>query len=468
MKLGKNAKRIGGISTPKFVAPVAIILVILHAFIIFAILQITRASGGLSSFMAQYGEYISEAGNVQAGSSRLSETSFSFLFHPMIETPGGDVPNTGPLIAYCTELASDNRGTTVVAHFRSYDINEDAVSYMETAAGAGAQMIEIQTHAIELVLACYTFPSLPQLDTIPRYTLSDEEKAMTKEEKLAVVYNLITGTEYSEAKRVLSENVSACTASIREEMTEKSQQKTKVVTLSRRFLWGMTLSVIGVLLFTFAFVIFQVVTPLRGFVRGIEAGDFIDEKTGLQEVRMLANAYNVLLANKDKMEDFLRAAAETDALTDLPNRYYFEQYMSKSNEAGYSVALLLFDVNYLKDTNDREGHHAGDMLLKRAASTILNSYGALPDSKCFRYGGDEFAAIIMNCTPQNIAEATVTFTDGQRENNVSIAMGCAYTEDIGNTTFHTLFLRADHEMYAQKSKIHERDRLAAEKSTLED
>lgn len=95
-------------------------------------------------------------------------------------------------------------------------------------------------------------------------------------------------------------------------------------------------------------------------------------------------------------EERIRWIAEHDALTGLPNRAAFNAHLERSittaQEAGGKLALLLFDMDNLKTTNDTIGHDAGDVLLQ----TFVNRLeGALP-SGCMlgRLGGDEFAVLI--------------------------------------------------------------------------
>ena len=111
----------------------------------------------------------------------------------------------------------------------------------------------------------------------------------------------------------------------------------------------------------------------------------------------------------------------------------------------------MFDVNYLKRTNDTEGHLAGDELLRHAAECIASSFG----ENCFRFGGDEFAAIVTDCTRNDIDEMIRKFEKKEEQENVSISMGCAYTDDISKTTVQNLLEEADRNMYAQKKIIHE-------------
>ena len=447
------ARKIGGISTPRFVIPIAIVLALLHASIIFSIISINRISGHMSSIMAQYGQYINEVMEMQGGSSFLSESSFSFLFHPVIQKGEESELNSGPLVAYATELSNERRGDDILGKFRTYDVDPQVVAYLEDAAAAANGMIDVQTHAIELIRSVYGFPPIPQLEVLPRYELTAEELAYSDEQKLDVVYDLVTGTEYSNYKRIVSENLSTCSNVLRAEMEVKSGVQVTALSDARKVLWVMTVLTMATLVYVLFFAITQIVRPLHEHVAGIETGSYIDNRKGLHEVRVLASRYNELLDNKAKLEDFLRSTAETDALTDLPNRYYFEQYMAKTGESG-PVALLLFDVNFLKDTNDREGHLAGDKLLKRTANCISKCFGTLPESKCFRYGGDEFAAIIKSACKKKIDERLVEFAACQKDNDVSIATGFAFTNDIASTDYHALFLEADKDLYVQKENMH--------------
>ena len=146
----------------------------------------------------------------------------------------------------------------------------------------------------------------------------------------------------------------------------------------------------------------------------------------------------------------MRSAAETDALTNMPNRYRFEQYILEAGDRDHSLAVLLFDVNYLKKTNDTMGHLAGDKLIRTAAECISSCFG----ENCFRFGGDEFAAVVEDCTPEAIDRMVERFKEKEKARNVSISLGYAYAEEIGETTFRRLLDEADKNMYANKEQMH--------------
>ena len=193
-----------------------------------------------------------------------------------------------------------------------------------------------------------------------------------------------------------------------------------------------------------------ILNPLGKFAKQIPTGDFLDETEGFSEVTLIASAYNDVLKRRNALDTILRNAAETDALTNLPNRYSFEQYLLESSDKNIPMAVFLFDVNFLKKTNDTQGHLAGDKLLCNAAECISDCFG----DKCFRFGGDEFAAIVDNCTPGALQQMTQKFERMEAERNVSISYGYAYTDLLGKTSVKALLDEADRKMYEQKRQTH--------------
>ncbi len=98
----------------------------------------------------------------------------------------------------------------------------------------------------------------------------------------------------------------------------------------------------------------------------------------------------------------LRELATTDKLTGLKNRRYFSnaltEEMSRSARYGYSLTLVMIDLDGFKVFNDHLGHPVGDQLLKRVADTLVENIRT-HDIAC-RVGGDEFALILPQTEPQ--------------------------------------------------------------------
>jgi diguanylate cyclase (GGDEF)-like protein len=90
-----------------------------------------------------------------------------------------------------------------------------------------------------------------------------------------------------------------------------------------------------------------------------------------------------------------------DALTGVYNRRYFDARLQEEARRharfGEPVSLVLFDLDRFKHINDELGHLAGDDTLREAAQLIVASSRSF--SIVTRYGGDEFAVLLVN-TPK--------------------------------------------------------------------
>jgi len=94
----------------------------------------------------------------------------------------------------------------------------------------------------------------------------------------------------------------------------------------------------------------------------------------------------------------LRTAAQTDFLTELPNRRYamsrLEQEWAAAKRLQRPLSVVLIDIDHFKRVNDDFGHDVGDLVLK-AVSDALRSRTRRGDVVC-RLGGEEFLVINVN------------------------------------------------------------------------
>ena len=99
----------------------------------------------------------------------------------------------------------------------------------------------------------------------------------------------------------------------------------------------------------------------------------------------------------------LRDLAERDGLTGVANRRRFDAFLDAALTTAPQrpLAVLLVDVDHFKAYNDANGHLAGDEALRRVAAALC---GAVRDNTLVaRFGGEEFALVVPNCT---LADAT--------------------------------------------------------------
>ncbi|MEN6567115.1 MAG: GGDEF domain-containing protein, partial [Veillonellales bacterium] len=158
----------------------------------------------------------------------------------------------------------------------------------------------------------------------------------------------------------------------------------------------------------------------------------------------------------------LEKVAYTDYLTGALNRRKFFQLgerqfnLFKESEGFFSIIML--DVDYFKNLNDKFGHAAGDIFLKSFTKTIVDHKRS--GDILGRLGGEEFALIL----PETKLESAIEMAERLRnlsENNeaffnkkvlqttVSIGVTEVWTKD---ESFHDVLKRADDALYLAKSK----------------
>jgi diguanylate cyclase len=145
----------------------------------------------------------------------------------------------------------------------------------------------------------------------------------------------------------------------------------------------------------------------------------------------------------------LARQARTDPLTGLANRRGWNEQLSRelaqAQRSGRPVSVALMDIDDFKRFNDSRGHQAGDRLLVAAAAAWQGELRE-GDVLC-RWGGDEFAALLPDCSEgaaQEIIARVTSTTPGLQ----SCAAGVAAWD--GAETFDELMWRADVELLKRK------------------
>jgi diguanylate cyclase (GGDEF)-like protein len=107
-------------------------------------------------------------------------------------------------------------------------------------------------------------------------------------------------------------------------------------------------------------------------------------------------AQTALAIDNASLYSRMKQMAVTDYVTGLHNHRFFQECLEAELErctaTNRSVALMMLDVDFFKDFNDRFGHPAGDELLRQVAGRITSALRR-SDVVC-RYGGDEFAVVL--------------------------------------------------------------------------
>ena len=163
------------------------------------------------------------------------------------------------------------------------------------------------------------------------------------------------------------------------------------------------------------------------------------------------------ITKRKETEAELRKLANSDTLTGLPNRSYFQANQLRLVNAKIPHALLVFDLDNFKKVNDSLGHEVGDALLCKVAQRIRGICRS--HDSVYRLGGDEFSIIVENTnninTITNIAKQILkTIAEPLKLRNQEIVLFSSigivlYPEDGANP--HELLKNADTAMYHAKN-----------------
>ncbi|MEU8182569.1 bifunctional diguanylate cyclase/phosphodiesterase [Micromonospora sp. NPDC049044] len=170
-------------------------------------------------------------------------------------------------------------------------------------------------------------------------------------------------------------------------------------------------------------------------------------------------AHAAVALENSRLVDRLRHDAYHDALTRLPNRRRITGALAESftiAAPGEVVALLLFDVDGLRQVNESLGHAAGDKVLAEVASRLRAS--APSSALVGRAGGDEFLVTLRLESAEAALELAAQLRDQIRDEmvfdaltlDVNTAVGVAVHPDHGSDAA-TLLLRVDLAATAAKS-----------------
>jgi diguanylate cyclase (GGDEF)-like protein/PAS domain S-box-containing protein len=162
------------------------------------------------------------------------------------------------------------------------------------------------------------------------------------------------------------------------------------------------------------------------------------------------------ISERHELELRLREQAEHDHLTGLYNRRRFHEELRRQigrvARSGEAAMLAMIDLDRFKDVNDRDGHVAGDELL-RAISQALAARLRRSDT-LGRLGGDEFAAILVGADEEAGAAIAHMLVGAVHEvvggaAPVSASVGLARIEADDEPA--SVLARADEAMYAAKA-----------------
>ncbi|MBN2063024.1 MAG: diguanylate cyclase [Deltaproteobacteria bacterium] len=180
------------------------------------------------------------------------------------------------------------------------------------------------------------------------------------------------------------------------------------------------------------------------------ASDFIKKPFGIEELEAKLRR---ILVERNLREELSRLSI-TDSLTDLFNQRHFysrlQEEITRAGRQNYSLSLILLDLDGFKDYNDHHGHLAGDEVLRNTGRIINKCIREGVDSG-YRYGGDEFAVILIDAD-LNIAQEIGERIKRVFDAGTGVTVSLGYAKYNMGMTVKELVEEADKALYKAKHK----------------
>jgi diguanylate cyclase (GGDEF)-like protein len=184
------------------------------------------------------------------------------------------------------------------------------------------------------------------------------------------------------------------------------------------------------------------------------------------QVKEQTDELHQTLGELSKAHETLKTISVTDALTQLNNRYYFNEYWpieyTRACRDKTPLSIVILDIDHFKKVNDTYGHPAGDQCLISVANSIKHNVARAPDIVC-RYGGEEFVLILPGTDEQGailvaekirkkISDLEVVWQGNNIKLSASLGVSSLSPKSRQNTNNQLMINQADQALYQAKNK----------------
>ena len=182
------------------------------------------------------------------------------------------------------------------------------------------------------------------------------------------------------------------------------------------------------------------------------------------EIGKLSDSIQIM---EDELKEYIihmRSQAYTDAATGVGNKTSYldlvRKLERKIQEGMADFAVVVFDLNGLKNINDQLGHEVGDIFIADAAECIKKVFGA---EHAYRIGGDEFIVVNENITREEMDQAfqkldetveLINREERHKDDKLAVSKGVAFFTEGTDALYKDVFKRADNAMYQNKAEYY--------------
>jgi diguanylate cyclase (GGDEF)-like protein len=274
--------------------------------------------------------------------------------------------------------------------------------------------------------------------------------------------------------RVVDENIVETETTLLNEMNLVISVQKKELVKEENQLIVTIIIISSLLLIVFLFIAFcfihNVIKPLKDLTKATKkvlSGEFdVDiNYYSNDEVGILAESFKTTISVLHEKMNYINALAYKDSLTSVMSDTSYNLDVQRINQSlndDTKLHLIVFDINNLKQVNDKYGHEYGDKLIISVSNAIASIFD---ENNTYRIGGDEFAVIIENETDENLEQLISDYNSiiknyyidlPDLKYKIEIAYGYTKFDFATDTCFEDVFNRADMLMYKCKKQLKEK------------
>ncbi len=251
-----------------------------------------------------------------------------------------------------------------------------------------------------------------------------------------------------------------------------AERDLRLAALLRWIVLTATLTFAGIVGLSYAIARFAILVPMRRLLdasEAVAAGNLSVDvplgwgevpPTGVRfEITRFSQAFRTMVHRLRLDREALHDLSITDPLTGLHNRRYFEEVihreLAQAHRSLQPFAIVMIDIDGLRQVNNRFGHLAGDRLLQRTADFLRRN--ARASDEIVRWGGDEFLILMPRTNAAQAAQAVRRFRSAlagghaRGDERLSLSIGVSTWEP--GKDLASMLREADTDMYRQKSRL---------------
>ncbi len=439
----ERAKKIKGIKIKTLNTVIIIISCVLYVLLIFITAAVSKNYQQMVEYTDDYISCRREAAMVYQASDYLTEQVRLYVQNMDIKY----------MNLYFDEANKIKRREKALAELKDRQPAEKNIKELEAALSASNDLMKTEIYSMRLISEANNYDPEMLPEEVRKVSLKASDETLSSKAKIEKARNLVFDEDYQNAKARIYSNLSNFLDDIMSETSDRQQGSTRALEQSilKQRIFISALFILNIL--TFIAIILLVINPLSSHIRRVKENETLDI-IGAYEFKYLALTYNELYEFNSANEKKLVQKAEHDPLTGLLNRAAFEKVREFFKESKNSIAMAVTDVDQFKQVNDRNGHEAGDAVLKAVAAAIRRSFR--PGDYVIRMGGDEFVIIMTGIDQENLGVIRSKFKEintqlNNAENDfppVTLSAGVAFSDEGFPDD---LFERADKALYDAKN-----------------